>query len=211
MQDQVLARLGVDANALAMLSAWVSTERFITTKESVHLEAVRETLRGSDNGGAPIDDNSLSLADQAHTCRIGRQRTTRAAICKRLQALSTDAFKQLSPAQLATVLEVVAMTHHERPTDQKLLEEALRASADSELECIWGRLSEPGDAQHIVAADMEMCMTKTKVCMKGTQRMPHAAAALPAIACRSLLRPGAACCGCVHCVPSDLPFRRIPS
>lgn len=162
VQGQVLPRLGVDHNALAMVTAWVSTERFMTTKETEYLHTVGTVLRKANPAAASRMHDGMSLADQAHTCRIGRQKATGEAILKTFTGLADDAFQQLTPEQLVVVLDIVRMTSPETHPPEQLLHEHMGRSADAEMERIWGPGVGTGDAAGITAEEMELFMSRSK-------------------------------------------------
>lgn len=163
MQGQVLPRLGVDQHALALISAWVSAERFIATKDTEYLTTVQGVLRSSNPNAASRVHDGMSLADQAHTCRIGRQKSTGAAIMNTFSGLASDTFQTLTPEQLAIVLDIIRMTSPEASTVPQLLHEYVGSSADKEMERIWGPVHSGGNAGHLPADDMELCMNRTRV------------------------------------------------
>lgn len=147
-----------------MVTAWVGTERFLTTKETEYLHTVQSVLSKSNPTAVSRMDDGMSLADQAHTCRIGRQKTTGATIFKTFSGLADDAFQKLTPEQLVAVLDIIRMTAPERQPTEQLLHEHMGRSADKEMERIWGPGVGAGDAAGITAEDMELLMRRTKVC-----------------------------------------------
>ncbi|NJR41598.1 MAG: hypothetical protein HC767_01945 [Akkermansiaceae bacterium] len=102
----------------------------------------------------------MSLADQAHTCRIGKQQATRAAILKTFSGLADDSFQNLTPAQLVIVLDIICMTHPEGRQPEQLLHEHMGNTGERAMQRIWG--PDPVAAS-LTADDMQLFMSRTKV------------------------------------------------
>ena len=136
MQDQILAKVGVDGRHLALLNSWVHCDQFIASHETSHLLALQDLLRAQASA-ATSDSSEMSLADHAHSCRLAKKLGVSSGIGAKLRPLADDSFQSLSATQLPIVLDILKSCSSTTKDVHELLHEVVNRSTERELARMW--------------------------------------------------------------------------